>query len=117
MGLTLGLSHEKDICKRDAWSQWWDRIVPKTFTEEQWVQNFRMRKETFDFLCSKLEHIMMAEEILVWQPLDVQTQFAVALYWLASSAEYHTVSNMFGLVYRQCLVVLMMSAMLWWNVY
>ena len=27
MGLTLGLSHEKDIWKRDASSQWWDRIV------------------------------------------------------------------------------------------
>ena len=73
------------------------------FTEEQWVQNFRMRKETFDFLCSKLEPTLVAEEILVRQPLDVQTQVVVALYWLAWSAEYHTVANLFfggGLVYR-----------------
>ena len=65
MGLTLGLSHEKDIWKRDASSQK-DRIVLKTFTEEQWVQNLRMRKETFDFFCSKLDPTLVAGE-----PLDV----------------------------------------------
>ena len=66
----------------------------ETFTEEQWVQNFWMRKETFDFLCLKLEPTLMAEEILVKQPLDVQTHVAVALYWLASSAEYRTFANL-----------------------
>ena len=67
----------------------------ETFTEEQWVKNFRMRKETFDFLCSKLEPTLVAEKILVRQPLDVQSQAAVALYWLASSAEYRTVANLY----------------------
>ena len=38
VALTLGLSHEKDIRKKDSLSQWWDRIVLETFTEEQWVQ-------------------------------------------------------------------------------
>ena len=44
------------------------------------VQNFRMRKETFDFFCSKLEPALVAGEILVRQPLDVHTQVAVAPY-------------------------------------
>ena len=87
----------KNIWKMDASSQWWDRIVLETFTEAQWVQNFRVRKETFDFLCSKLEPTLVAEEIFVKQPLDVQTQVAVALYWLALSAEYRTVANLFGI--------------------
>ena len=95
MGHTLGLSREKDMWKRDASSQWRDRIVLETFTEEQWAQNFRMRQKTFDFLCSKLEPTLLAEEILVRQPLNVQTKVAVALYWLASSAEYRTVANLF----------------------
>ena len=92
MGLTLGLSYENDIWKRDASSHWWDRIVLETFTEEQWVANFRMKKETFDFLCSKLEPTLAAEEINVRKPLDVQKQVAVALYWLASSVDYRTVA-------------------------
>ena len=97
MGLTLGLSYENDIWKRDSSSHWWDRIVLETFTEEQWVANFRMKKETFDFVCSKLEPTLAAEDINVRKPLDVQKQVAVALYWLASSAEYRTVANLFGI--------------------
>ena len=39
VALTFGLSHEKDIIwLRDASSQWRDRIVLETFTDEQCVQ-------------------------------------------------------------------------------
>ena len=40
MGLTLGLSYENDIWKRDLSAHLRDRIVLETFTEEQWVSNF-----------------------------------------------------------------------------
>ena len=97
VGLTLGLSYEKEIWKRDSSSHWWERIVLETFTEEQWIENFRMKRETFEFVCSKLEPTLSADEKHVRKPLDVKTQVAVALYWLASSAEYRTVGNLFGI--------------------
>ena len=52
-----------------------ESIVLKTFNEEQCVQNFQMRKETFEFLCSKLEPILNSKENIVRQPLDVKTQY------------------------------------------
>ena len=33
--LTLGLAYENDILKRKEFSHWWDRMVLKTFTEEE----------------------------------------------------------------------------------
>ena len=35
-------------------SQWWERIVLQTFEPTDWLENFRMRKETFLYLYEKL---------------------------------------------------------------
>ena len=33
---------------------WWNFIVLKTFTPQDWVENFRMSRQTFDYLCQRL---------------------------------------------------------------
>ena len=57
------------IWKRDASAHWWGRTVLETDIHRRTVvSNFLMRRDTFEFLCSKLEP---TEEK---QPLDVKNE-------------------------------------------
>ncbi|KAK1904704.1 Argininosuccinate lyase [Dissostichus eleginoides] len=35
-------------------SAWWETVVP-TYTDVQWIKDFRMSKHSFQYLCSRLE--------------------------------------------------------------
>ena len=35
-------------------SDWWERIVLAGFTESDWLENFRMGKDTFTYICNQL---------------------------------------------------------------
>jgi hypothetical protein len=77
-GLVIGLGHEK-----------------RTFDDDQWIENFRMKRETFASLCRDLEASLAPSDHAVRDIVDVQKQVAITLYWLASSAEYRTIGNLF----------------------
>ena len=34
---------------------WWETVVLKTFTEDDWVENFRLSRATFHMLCERIE--------------------------------------------------------------
>ncbi|KAI3356037.1 hypothetical protein L3Q82_017305 [Scortum barcoo] len=36
---------------------WWDTIVPD-FSPHQFVQNFRVSRESFDYICGRVGHVM-----------------------------------------------------------
>ena len=48
LGFPMGLGHEKQEWRKERSSDWYDRIVLQTFTDEQWVENFRMTRQTFN---------------------------------------------------------------------
>lgn len=77
-------------------SDFWDRIVNSNFEEEDWLENFRMSKETFQLMCFKLNDFLKPSENAVRQPLSVEKKVAIALYKLASCAEYRVVASLFG---------------------
>ena len=54
------------------------------------------KKNTFLKFCDKLENALVPSPRTVEEPLDVQKKVAIAIYWLASTAEYRTVGNLFG---------------------
>lgn len=35
-------------------TKWWNNIVMGSFTPQDWLENFRMSKETFLFICNEL---------------------------------------------------------------
>ena len=45
LGVAIGLGHEKQEWRKERSSDW---IVLQTFTDEQWVKNFRMTRQTFN---------------------------------------------------------------------
>jgi hypothetical protein len=87
-GLVIGLGHEKRTWKKERSTDWFE-----TFDDDQWIENFRMKRETFASLCRDLEASLAPDNHAVRDVVDIQKQVAITLYWLASSAEYRTIGN------------------------
>ena len=55
LGCAMGFRHEKQEWRKERSSDWYDRIVLQTFTDEQWLENFRMTRQTFNKACRVLK--------------------------------------------------------------
>lgn len=99
IGPILNLSREKNIWMKTRSNDWWTRIVNGYFKEEDWLEAFRMTKPTFEWLCDELRDELLPEEnqIGTREPVSVEKQVAVCLYFLASCCEYRTVGYIFGI--------------------
>ncbi|XP_016328345.1 uncharacterized protein LOC107677823 [Sinocyclocheilus anshuiensis] len=76
-------------------SEWWDVIVPG-FTDTQWLENFRMSEETFIHLCNKLRPAMERQDTNFRVCVPLKKRVAIALWKLATGAEYRSVGHLFG---------------------
>ncbi|VEN48856.1 unnamed protein product [Callosobruchus maculatus] len=76
---------------------WWTRIVKKHFTEDDWLENFRVTPDTFHFICERLRPYLQPKEKYVRTSATVEKKVAITLYKLASCAEYRIVANQFGI--------------------
>ena len=63
---------------------------------EEWQENFRMSQPTFKKLCEELRPYLTKKETNMRKPLDVETQVAITLYYLADEGRYRKVANAFG---------------------
>ena len=95
-GLPLGLSHEKTIWEKQQSREWWPDIVKGTLSDDQWMENFRMTKATFEILCDDLRPSFPDQARSIREPLQLDHRVAIAVYWMASSTEYRTIANLFG---------------------
>ena len=92
----MGLGHEKQEWRKERSSDWYDRIALQTFTDEQWVENFRMTRQTFNKVCRVLKPDISPMKNNVWDAIDVKKQVALTIYWRATPTEYRTIDNLFG---------------------
>ena len=77
-----------------------------TFNDDQWVEIFRMTKATFEILCDNLRPSFPDQARFVREPLQLDHRVVIAVYWIASSAEYRTIANLFGVgksTVRKCI--------------
>lgn len=72
---------------------WYEGI--NSFTDARFKANFRVTKRTFRFLCDRLT-MMGRQDTTFRQCVSIEKRVAIGLYKLASSAEYRTISNLFG---------------------
>ena len=50
---------------------------------EEWKENFRMSKQSFDKLCNELHPYIEKQQTNMRSPVDVRKQVALTLYYLA----------------------------------
>ncbi|CAJ1074425.1 protein ANTAGONIST OF LIKE HETEROCHROMATIN PROTEIN 1 [Xyrichtys novacula] len=77
-------------------TDWWERVVMTEFQPSDWLDKFRMSKETFFYLCEKLRPRLARQDTSFRLALPVEKRVAVALWRLASNIEYRTISTLFG---------------------
>ena len=69
----------------------------RTFTHQDWLENFRMCKETFLYICNKLTFVLRKTDTVLCRPLSVERRVPVALWCLATPTEYRTIAHLFGI--------------------
>ncbi|KAM9143899.1 uncharacterized protein ACDP82_007612 [Pangshura tecta] len=81
---------------RETSTEWWDRIVMHGWDDEQWLQNFRMRKSTFLELCAELAPALRRKDTRMRAALTVEKRVAIAVWKLATPDCYRSVAKQFG---------------------
>ena len=109
LGFAMGLGHETQEWRKERSSDWYEWIVLQTVTDEQWVENFRMTRQTFNKVCRVLEPDLSPVENNVADAIDVQKQVALTIYWLATPREYRTIGNLFGVSKSNALKCILMK--------
>lgn len=94
-----GIRYKRTLWMAKRSNDFWENIVLKHYTDIQWIESFRMSKASFLQLCELIEKDLKPKETFLKprEPLTVQKQVAVALYKLASCAEYRVIGNVFGI--------------------
>ncbi len=73
----------------------WEVIV-RDFTEDLWIQNFRINASTFFELCSAIGPLVAPAASCPREPVSTNKRIAIAVYKLATCAEYRVVAETFG---------------------
>ena len=75
--------------------EFWKDIVLHSFTNQDWLKNFRMSKATFDYLCSRLRPVIERKDTHLRKAISVKHRLAITLWTLATPCEYRTVGHLF----------------------
>ena len=72
---------------------WWNDIILKSFTPT-WVENFRMSKQTFQYLYTSLSTLQRHDTVMR-QSISLEKRVAITLWCLAIPTEYRTIGHLF----------------------
>ena len=78
----------------------------ETFSAQDWLENFRMKKEIFLYLCSQVRTLVFCTNTRFRKAISVELRVGITLWCLATPCEYRTVAHLFG-VHRWtvCIIV------------
>ena len=72
-------------------------MVDETFCDKLWYANFRVTRETFLYILEKVQQDISGNNTPMYEAVSAKRQVALTLYYLASTAEYQTIANLFGI--------------------
>ena len=76
---------ERRVWMNQRSSHFWEFIVKRSFSKRDCFENFRVRKNTFDYLCLKLRPAIGKRNTVLRAAICVEQQVAVCLWRLVSS--------------------------------
>lgn len=68
----------------------------RNYNENDWLENFRVSKKTFQEICDIVKHDLSPRVSAVRNPIPLEKRVAIALYKIATGAEYRFISNRFN---------------------
>ncbi|CAH3121983.1 unnamed protein product [Porites lobata] len=75
----------------------WFQLALNEFSDQEWYENFRLSRATFRFLVEELKPELTLQDEKMRKAVEVEKKVALFLYFIASTARYRTLSNLFGL--------------------
>ena len=67
------------------------------FSVQEWYENLRLSRATFQFLVEELKPELKLQDTKMRKAVKVENKVALFLYFIASTASYRTLTNLFGL--------------------
>lgn len=86
-------------------SMWWENFLKGITLQEEWKENFRMSRLSFSNLANLLRPHIEREVTIMREPVSVETQLALTLYYLSDEGRLRKVANAFGLSRSCCSIV------------
>ena len=74
----------------------WIEMVEQTYHDNLWYTNFRVTKTTFEYLLNMIRNDIYRSDTIMQTAIPPKRRLALTLYFLASTAEYKTIGNLFG---------------------
>ena len=95
-GASFSLTTDRALWTKQRSTYWWDFIVNDTFSRDDWLENFRMSRETFVYLCDQLRPTLARSDTTFRKAISVEHRVAIAVWRLATNVEYRTIGHLFG---------------------
>ena len=73
---------------------------------QEWKENFRMQRDTFYKICSELRPYIDRQITNMRQPIDVEKQAAVTLYYLSDEGCLRKIANAFGISWASTSIII-----------
>ena len=67
----------------------------QSFNEGDWLENFRMSRGTFLYLCAELKSLEKRDTVMR-RAIPLEQRVAIALWRLATNGDYRTIAHLFG---------------------
>ena len=90
-----GCSTDRNVWVRPRIQGQWHQMMTN-FSDEEFRQNFRMSRETFEYVAAALRPALERRRTNFRVPIDHKRRLAIVIWWLATPAEYRTISTLFG---------------------
>ena len=75
----------------------WLQHVIDEFSVQEWCENFRLSRATFQLLVEELNPELELQDTKIRKTVKVENKVTLFLYFIASTASYRTLCNLFGL--------------------
>ena len=99
------LSPERIVWMKERSSHWWEHVVKSMFTPQDWLENFCMSQCTFMYLCDEFWSSIEKRDTEMRRAVPTDKRVALTLWFLATGADYRTISHPFGISkWTVCLV-------------
>ena len=87
----------RSVWKKPRTQSFWIENVLNFWTNEDWIQNFRMYRETFTYICEEIREFIEKSNTNFRKAVTVEMRVAIALYFYSGTCDYRTISNLFGI--------------------
>ena len=95
--ISMSFPSPRCMWMKERSNHWWEHVVKTTFMPQDWLNNFRVSRATFEYLCIKLRPFISKSDTVMRKAVTTEKRVALTLWFLATGSEYRTIGHLFGI--------------------